>query len=133
MRDVLPSEKLLRRIEWVNGFLLAVMSLGAWALFSVQMAVGVFLGGAIATVSFQVLKWQLRRAFGTPGKIPSKGGLFAGYYLRFLGTLFLVFVVMYYGWADPIAFVVGLSVVILSVVLVGGLEYLVMSAKRGDS
>jgi hypothetical protein len=133
VRDVLPSEKLLRRIEWVNGFLLAVMTLGAWALFSIQMAVGVFLGGAIATASFQVLKWQLGRAFGTPGKIPSKGGLFASYYLRFLGTLFLVFVVMYYGWADPIAFVVGLSVVILSVVLVGGLEYLVMSAKRGDS
>jgi hypothetical protein len=133
VRDILPSEKLLWRIEWVGGLLLVVMTAGAWFFFSLQMAVGVFLGGAIATLSFQVLKWQLRKAFQTPGKIPRKGGLFASYYARFLGTLFLVFVVMYYGWANPIAFVVGLSVVILSIVMVGGLEYLVMLSKRGDS
>ncbi len=133
MRDILPSEKLLLRIEWVGGILLVVMTAGAWVIFSLQMAVGVFLGGAIATSSFQVLKWQLRKAFQTPGKIPRKGGLFASYYARFLGTLFLVFVVMYYGWANPIAFLVGLSVVILSIVMVGGLEYLVMLSKRGDS
>ncbi|MEN6441356.1 MAG: ATP synthase subunit I [Syntrophobacter sp.] len=130
MKEIPANERLVRRIEWVSGILLTVLTLGAWRFFSQQAAVGVFLGCAIAIVSFQVLKWQLRRAFLTPGKLPSKAGLFASYYVRFLGTLFLVFVVIYFGWATPIPFVVGLSVMVLSIGLVGGFEFVLM---KGDS
>jgi len=131
--DTLAGERLVRRIERTGVILLAAASLGAWVLYDARMALGVFLGGVIVILSFQVLKWQLRRAFLVPGRIPGKAGLFASYYLRFLATLFLVFVVMYYGWANPIAFVVGLSVVVLSIFLVGGLELLVLLAKKGES
>ncbi len=130
MKDIPANERLVRRIEWVSGILLTVLTLGAWRLFSQQAAVGVFLGCAIAIASFEVLKWQLRRAFLTPGKLPSKAGLFASYYIRFLATLFLVFVVIYFGWATPIPFVVGLSVMVLSIGLVGGFEFVSM---KGDS
>lgn len=130
MKELPANERLVRRIEWVSGILLTVLTLGAWRLFSQQAAVGVFLGCAIAIVSFEVLKWQLRRAFLTPGKLPSKAGLFASYYIRFLATLFLVFVVIYFGWATPIPFVVGLSVMVLSIGLVGGFEFVSM---KGDS
>lgn len=133
MAAILPTEKLLRRIEWTNGFLLVLTSIAAWKFYSVEIASGVFLGGIIVTLSFQTLKWQMRRAFQDPSNIPSKARLFASYYLRFLGTLFLVFVVIYYGWANPIALVVGLSVVVLSIVLVGGLEFLLMVTKKGES
>jgi len=130
VKELPANERLVRRIEWVSGILLTVLTLGAWRLFSQQAAVGVFLGCAIAIVSFEVLKWQLRRAFLTPGKLPSKAGLFASYYIRFLATLFLVFVVIYFGWATPIPFVVGLSVMVLSIGLVGGFEFVSM---KGDS
>jgi len=130
VKEIPANERLVRRIEWVSGILLTVLTLGAWRLFSQQAAVGVFLGCAIAIISFQVLKWQLRRAFLTPGKLPSKAGLFASYYIRFLATLFLVFVVIYFGWATPIPFVVGLSVMVLSIGLVGGFEFVSM---KGDS
>lgn len=133
MRDILAGERLVRRIEWASGILLAVASLGAWVLYDGGMALGVLLGGAIVVSSFQVLKWQLRRAFLVPGKVPGKAGLFASYYLRFLATLFVVYVVMYYGWANPIAFVVGLSVVVLGIFLVGGLEFLILLVKKGES
>lgn len=132
MREILAGEKLIRRIEWVSGILLGFGALIALLQFSVQAALGVFLGGAIAISSFQVLKWQLTRAFQRPGKIPHKAGLFASYYVRFLATLFLVFVVLYYGWASPIPFLVGLSVVVLSIVVVGGLEFILM-VKKGES
>lgn len=130
MKEIPANERLVRRIEWVSGILLAVLTLGAWCLFSQQAAVGVFLGCVIAILSFQVLKWQLRRAFMRPGKLPSKAGLFASYYIRFLAVLFLVFVVIYFGWAAPIPFVVGLSVMVLSIGLVGGFEFVLM---KGDS
>ncbi len=130
MRETPSNEKLLQRIEWVSGSLLILFTLGAWGLFSFQAAKGVFLGCAITMVSFQVLKWQLRRAFLRPGKVPTKAGLFASYYIRYLATLFVIFLVMYYGWATPIPFLVGLSVMVLSIVLVGGLEFVRM---KGES
>jgi hypothetical protein len=130
LRRTPSNEKLLRRIEWVSGVLLLALTLGAWVVFSGKMAFGVLLGGAVAIISFQVLKWQLRRAFKNPGKIPSKGGLFASYYLRFLATVFVIFAIIYYGWANPIAFLVGLSVVMLSIFMVGGQEFLLMLAEN---
>ncbi len=132
MRQISDTETLLRRIEWVSGILLLLAVTCAAILFSLQTAFGVLLGGAIAVSSFQILKWQLRRAFLTPGKLPGKAGLFASYYLRFLATLFVVFVVLYYGWAAPIPFLAGLSVMVLSIVLVGGFELISMAVKKGE-
>lgn len=133
MREMEVREGLLRRIEWASGVILTIWVLGTWVLYSGRMAFGVFLGGAIAITSFQVLKWQLKRAFQAPGKVPQKAGLFASYYIRFLATLFLVFVVMYYGWANPVAFLAGLSVVVVGIFLVGGLEFLALLMKKGES
>jgi hypothetical protein len=129
VREVVPSEELLRRIEWVSGSLLVIFTLGAWIVVSLQAAKGVLLGCLITMLSFQVLKWQLRRAF-RPGNLPSKAGLFAGYYVRYLATLFVIFLVMYFGWATPIPFLVGLSVMVLSIVVVGGLEFILMKGEK---
>ena len=127
----LTNERLLRRIEWTNIGLLIIATLGAWILFSYRIAFGVFLGGAIATMSFKVLKWQLRRAFQSGGKVPRKGGLFITYYLRFLVTVFIIFTVIYYGWVNPVALLVGLSLVVLSIVAVGAHEFLLMQLRKG--
>ncbi|MEM5786724.1 MAG: ATP synthase subunit I [Syntrophobacteraceae bacterium] len=130
MREVAATEKLLRRIEWVSGAMLVSFTGGAWLTFSFQTAMAVLLGCATAIGSFQIMKWQLRRALEKPGKLPSRAGLFASYYIRFLATIFFVFLVIYYGWAAPIPFLVGLSVIVMSIVLVGGLEFVLM---KGDS
>ncbi|MCE5336443.1 MAG: ATP synthase subunit I [Desulfobacteraceae bacterium] len=130
MREIAPNERLLRRIEWVSGILLVVFTLGAWGMSSFQAAKGVFLGCAITIISFQILKWQLRRAFQRPGIIPSKAGLFLSYYIRYLGTMFVIFLVMYYGLATPIPFLVGLSVMVLSIVLVGSVEFALMKGEK---
>lgn len=128
---ILTDERLLWRIEWTNAGLLVAATLGAWVLFSYKIAFGVLLGGIIATGSFQILKWQLRRAFQSAGKIPHKGGLFISYYLRFLVTLFVIFTIIYYGWANPIALLVGLSLVVLSIAAVGAHEFLLTQVKKG--
>lgn len=106
--------------------------LAAWIISSGDFAIGVLLGALISSLSFQILKWQLRRAFQTPGVTPRKGGVFFSYYLRFLGTLFLVFLAIYYRWAEPVPFVIGLSVVVLSILMVGGQEFYVMLRKKGE-
>ena len=111
--------------------MLSVFTLAALVWFSLKAPSGVLLGGGIAILSFQVLKWQLRRAFQKPGKLPSKAGLFASYYIRFLATLFLIFLVLYLGWATPIPFLVGLSVMVFSIILVGAFEFII--DEKGES
>lgn len=133
MRDFLTSDALLKRVERNNVIFMVSFPLAAWVVASGVFAVGVLLGAIISTLSFQILKWQLRRAFGTPGQTPHKGGLFFSYYARFLGTLFVVFLAIYYRWAEPIPFLVGLSVVVLSILVVGGQEFYVMLSKKGES
>ncbi len=131
MREVVESERLLRRIELVSAIVLLVFTLAALYWFSWKTASGVLLGGGIVIISFQVLKWQLRRALQRPGKLPSQAGLFVSYYLRFLATLFLVFLVLYLGLATPFPFLVGLSVMVFSIILVGAFEFIMM--KKGES
>jgi hypothetical protein len=131
VREVIESEALLRRIELVYAILLSVFTAVAVVWFSWKTALGVLLGGGIVILSFQVLKWQLRRALQRPGRLPSKAGLFISYYIRFLATLVLVFFVFYLGLATPFPFLVGLSVVVLSIVLVGAFEFIMM--KKGES
>jgi len=129
--EILANERLLRRIEWTNVGLLVTATGGAWILFSAEIAFGILLGGVIATGSFKILKWQLMRAFQSPDKIPHKGSLFVSYYLRFLATLFVMFTIIYYGWANPIALLVGISLMVISIVAVGAHEFLMMQVKKG--
>jgi hypothetical protein len=131
LRDILQDEKLLRRIECTNGALIAAVTLGAVMFFSWQIAGGVLLGAVLMALNFQVLKWQLHRAFKVPTAVPAKGVLFVKYYLRFLTTVFVVFTVIYYEWVNPIAFLVGLSLVMVSIICVGIQEFVVMLL-RGD-
>ncbi|SMC24492.1 ATP synthase I chain [Desulfacinum hydrothermale DSM 13146] len=119
MRAYLQDEKLVRRIELVNVIFLLIAFLAALLWFSKKQVLGVVLGGATVTASFRVMGWQLRRALANPRRVPSKGVLFVKYYVRFLGTLFVVFAIIYYGWVDPVAFLVGLSSVMVSIVVVG--------------
>lgn len=133
MLDVLTGERLVRLIEWMSALFAVGLSLGAWYFYSAPAARGVIFGAAIAIASFQVLKWQLKKAFRDPLNLPGKGKVFASYYLRFLVTLFLVFLVMYFGWGDPIAFLVGLSVIVVSIIIIGALEYLMLLARKGDN
>jgi len=132
LRDYLTAERLVRRIEWVTVLLGVSLPLVAWLAVSWRAAIGVLQGAAISILSFQVLKWQLTRAFLRSESLPKKGGLFASYYLRFLATLFIVFVVIYYDWADPVPFLVGLSVVVIGILVIGGQEFLVMLSKKGE-
>jgi len=131
VREVIDSETLLLRIEAASAILLVAFTLAALYWFSWKCASGVLLGGGIVILSFQILKWQLRRALLKPGKLLSKAGIFTSYYARYLATLFLVFLVMYLGLATPFPFLAGLSVMVLSMILVGAFEFIMM--KKGES
>ena len=130
MTQIDDSEKLLRRIELASAILLVSLTLGAGVIFSWDAAFGVLIGGGIVIVSFQVLKWQLRRTLQRPGKLPSRAAVFISYYLRFLATLFVIFLVLYRGLVKPLPILIGLSVMVLSIVLVGAFEFIMMKKEE---
>ncbi len=124
------GEKLLQRIELTSAVILVSLILGAAIFFSWNAASGVLLGGGIVIISFHVLKWQLRRTLQRPGRLPGRAAVFFSYYLRFLATLFVVFLVVYFGLATPLPILIGLSVMILSIVLVGAYEFITMKKEE---
>jgi len=131
VRECVESETLLRRIELVSAILLLGFTFAALVCFSWKSASGVLLGGGIVILSLQVLKWQLRRAFRRSGGPSGTTGLFVSYYVRYLATLFAIFLVLSFGLATPFPFLAGLSVVVLSIMLVGIFEFIMM--KKGES
>ena len=131
MRECVESETLLLRIEAVSAILLFVFTFGALVWFSRKIALDILLGGGIVIVSFQVLKRQLRRVLQNPNKLPRRAGMFFGYYVRYVATLLLIFFVLYLRLATPIPFLVGLSIMVLSIVMVGVFEFIMM--KKGES
>ncbi len=130
MTQIDESERLLQRIELASAILLISLTLGAGVLFSWNAAWGVLLGGGIVVVSFQVLKWQLRRSLQRPGRLPTRAAVFLSYYVRFLATLFVIFLVLYLGLAKPFPILIGLSVMVLSIVLVGAFEFIMMKKEE---
>lgn len=131
MRECVESETLLLRIEVVSAILLIVFTLVALVWFSRKIALDILLGGGIVILSFQILKRQLRRVLQNPGKLPRRAGMFAGYYIRYVATLLLIFLVLFLRLATPIPFLVGLSIMVLSIVMVGVFEFIMM--KKGES
>jgi hypothetical protein len=131
LQEILQDDKLLRRIETTNLVLTVLVPLGTAVFFSLPLAGGVLLGAVVMTISFETMKWQLRKAFRIPGAAPGKGALFGKHYARFLVTVFVVFTVIYYQWVHPIAFLIGLSLVMVSIIGVGIQQFVVMF-RRGD-
>lgn len=131
MQEILQDDKLLHRIEITNLVLTVLVPLGTAVFFSWPLAGGVLLGAVVMTTSFATMKWQIRKALRVPGTTPSKGVLFGKYYLRFLATLFVVFTVIWYQWVHPVAFLIGLSLVMVSIIGVGIQQFVAMF-RRGD-
>ena len=83
---------------------LCCITLAALYWFSWKTASGVLLGGGIVIISFRVSSGG---SSGVPSKDLEKlqpSGAVCSYYLRFLATLFLVFLVLYLGLATPFRF-----------------------------
>jgi hypothetical protein len=70
----------------------------------------------LVTVNFHLLARTLRRAL-TPPHLASHQTVLAKYYMRFLISGFIIFVLIAGGFVDPLGLVLGLSVVVASIIL----------------
>ncbi len=82
---------------------------------------GIILGGLIVTVNFHLLYRTLKKAF-TPGRLLSPNIILAKYYIRFIVSGLIIFILISRHIVNPIGLFIGLSVVVVSIMLATLLE-----------
>ncbi|MEJ2039821.1 MAG: ATP synthase subunit I [Desulfosarcinaceae bacterium] len=103
----------IRRSNWI---LFSLASLLGLILTSPAFARGIIFGGLIVTVNFHLLARTLKNAL-TPPHLASHHVILAKYYVRFIISGILIFLLISMHIVNPLGLFVGLSVVVASMML----------------
>ena len=115
------QKRLLKFITRSNWVLFVIFSLGGWLLATPGFTRGVFFGGLLVTVNFHLLAWTLKKAL-TPPYLSSHNAVLAKYYMRFIASGGIIFILITGHFVHPLGLIVGLSVVVASIFLATLLE-----------
>ena len=80
------------------------------------MAKGIACGGLIVTINFHLIYWTLKKTL-TPPHISSQAWAFIKYYVRFVVSGIIIFLLIQQRAVNPIGLFIGLSVVVVSIML----------------
>jgi len=110
------QQRIIRFVTRSNWVIFAVASILGFALFSPHVALGIFFGGMLVTINFHLLAKTLKKAL-TPPHLASHHLVLAKYYLRFLVSGLIIFLLIAGHVVHPVGLVVGLSIVVFSIIL----------------
>lgn len=112
------EDPLLQKVRVMNGVIFALLLLGSLILMTPWFTLGVGMGGLIILANFHILYRVLRKAF-IPEQLASPKVVIVKYYLRLLGTGIILYLLIAKRMVDPLGLVVGLSVVVINLTLLG--------------
>jgi len=110
------QQRILIFVTRTNWILFATASIIGFMLFPANYARGLFFGGLLVTVNFHLLARTLRTAL-TPPHLSSHNVVIAKYFLRFIVSGFIIFVLIAGHFVHPVGLIIGLSVVVFSIIL----------------
>ncbi len=110
------QKRILTFVTRSNWILFLSASILGFLLLPAAFAKGVLFGGLLVTVNFHLLAGTLRKAL-TPPHLSSHNLIIAKYYLRFIGSGFIIFILIAGNYVNPVGLVIGLSVVVFSIML----------------
>jgi hypothetical protein len=96
--------------------LLVVVSLLGFLAAPPAFARGVIFGGLIVTINFHLLAKTLSRAL-RPQQLTSPNAVLVKYYIRFIISGVIIFILIHQQVVNPFGLFVGLSVVVASITL----------------
>jgi hypothetical protein len=111
---MLIQERLLKFVIRMNWILLIIVSAISNILATQEITLRVIAGGAIAIANFHLLHRTLKRSL-TPPRLASRSSVLAKYYIRFIVTGIVIFLLIFSGMFDPRGLLIGLSVVVASI------------------
>ena len=110
------QQRILIFVTRTNWILFAIASIIGFLLFPANYARGLFFGGLLVTVNFHLLARTLKKAL-TPPHLSSHNVIIAKYFLRFIVSGFIIFVLIAGHFVHPVGLIIGLSVVVFSIIL----------------
>lgn len=113
--------RILIFVTRANWILLGLASLTALVLSAPDFTRGVFFGGVIVTLNFHLLSRTLKKAL-TPPHLSSHNVILAKYYIRFLISGVIIFILIAGHYVHPIGLFIGLSIVVASIILATACE-----------
>jgi hypothetical protein len=117
-RKGVQEDPFLNNIRLMNGAVFSLLLLGSLILMPPLFSLGVALGGLIVLLNFHLLYRILKKAF-IPDRLASPKSVIIKYYLRLLGTGLILYILISKRLVDPLGLIVGLSVVVINLTLVG--------------
>lgn len=115
------QQRLLIFITRSNWILLLTVSITGLMMSPPDFARGIIFGGLIVTINFHLLYRTLKKALRPP-HLSSHNIIIAKYYIRFIASGFIIFVLISGHYVNPLGLFVGLSVVVVSITLATLLE-----------
>jgi uncharacterized membrane protein len=113
---VVIEQRLIKFITITNWILFSIVSIVGFLITTPNFARGIIFGGLIVTINFHMLSRTLKKAFRPP-HLASHNVILGKYYLRFIVSGFIIFVLISKHYVDPIGLFIGLSVVVASIML----------------
>jgi hypothetical protein len=110
------QKRILTFVTRSNWILFLAASIMGFVLLPADFARGVLFGGLLVTLNFHLLAGTLRKAL-TPPHLSSHNVVIAKYYLRFIGSGFIIFILIAGNYVNPVGLIIGLSVVVFSIML----------------
>jgi hypothetical protein len=110
------QQRLLKFVTHSNWILFFVASIIGFILLPPDFTRGIIFGGLIVTVNFHLLYRTLKKAL-RPSRLSSYRVVLAKYYIRFLISGLIIFVLISGHYVDPLGLFIGLSVVVASIMI----------------
>ncbi|HHP7236604.1 MAG TPA: ATP synthase subunit I [Desulfobacterales bacterium] len=110
------QQRILTFVKRANWVIFTVASLSGLLFAPLAFALGILFGGLIVIVNFHLLARTLKKALAPP-HLASPNVVLTKYYLRFIASGFLIFVLIAGRVVHPVGLILGLSVVVASIML----------------
>ncbi len=108
------ERRLLRFITWTNWVLFSVLAVSGSVLAPGPFAWGILAGGLIVTINFHLMYRSLKRTL-TPPHVANTSTVLGKYYLRFVVSGVIIFILIADDYVNPLGLIIGLSVVVTSI------------------
>jgi hypothetical protein len=109
------QQRIIKFVTRSNWILFGAESITGFVIFSRSVALGILFGGLLVTINFHLLAKTLKKAL-TPPHLASHNLVLAKYYLRFLASGFIIFLLIAGHIVHPVGLVIGLSIVVFSII-----------------
>jgi len=110
------ERRLLKFITLTNWMLFFLATLCGFILAPGRFAWGILAGGLIVTINFHLLYRSLKQAL-TPPHVANITCVLGKYYIRFLASAVIIFVLIADHYVHPLGLIIGLSVVVTSIII----------------